>query len=274
MLTEPEKYGGQQEDAFHVVCPSLPGFGFSEKPNERGWTSQRMAEVIAKLIARLGYQRYGAQGAGIVRWLANNDGAHCIGAHCNFPPSGRPRQEPMRDVTVEEREQYDRRRKELADHFGYSSIQGTRPLALGYGLNDSPTGQAAWIIDKFRAWSDHRGDLENSFTKEELLTNVVVYWVTQSMPSSTRIYYESRHNLPRPRSMTSFERTGPPAPLGYVRFPKEINVPPKAWVQRSAGKQMIHWTEMPRGGHFAALETPKLLVTDVRTFFRKVSDVK
>jgi pimeloyl-ACP methyl ester carboxylesterase len=276
MLTEPEKHGGKVEDAFHVVVPSLPGFGFSEMPKERGWNQRRISEVIAKLMARLDYQQYGAQGgdwgAGIVRWLAANDGAHCIGVHSNFPPSSAPRSDVMRGVSSEEIKRYQRRRQELTDHKAYASFQGTRPLTLGYGLNDSPAGLAAWIIDKFWAWSDHRGDLENSYTKDELLTNVMIYWVTESMPSSVRIYYESRHALPRPTSMTPFETSGPSAPLGFALFPKEINVPPKAWVQRNVGKQMVHWTEMPRGGHFAAAETPRLLAEDVRKFFRQVRD--
>ena len=162
------------------------------------------------------------------------------------------------------------RRKELADQYAYAAIQGTRPLTLGYGLNDSPAGLAAWIIDKFWAWSDHGGDLDNSFTKDELLTNVMVYWVTQSMPSSARIYYESSHNPQRPASMTPYAAKGKPAPMGYALFPKEINVPPRAWVERAHGGKLRHWTEMPRGGHFAALEQPQLLVDDVRAFFRKV----
>ena len=273
-LTDPVAHGGKAEDAFHVVCPSLPGFGFSSKPKERGWSSQRMAEVIAKLMARLGYERYGAQGgdwgSGVTRWLASNDGGHCIGGHSNFPPGGRPMDDPMRGVTPAEMERYQARVKELNDHRAYGSIQGTRPLTLGYGLNDSPAGLAAWIVDKFWAWSDHRGNLDNSFTKDELITNVMIYWVTETMPSSTRIYFESSHNHPRPMSMTPFERTGRPAPMGYALFPKEINVPPRAWVERGAGGKLAHWTEMPRGGHFAAMEEPKLLVEDVRLFFRKL----
>jgi pimeloyl-ACP methyl ester carboxylesterase len=272
-LTEPEKHGGKPEDAFHVVIPSLPGFGFSSKPTEPGWNSQRMAEVFAKLMARLGYTRYGAQGGdwggGIVRWIAGADGGHCIGAHNNFPGGSMPTNEPMRGVTQEEFDRVQQRRKELGDHFGYSSIQGSRPQTLGYGLNDSPAGLAAWIVDKFWAWSDHRGNLDNSFTKDELLTNVMIYWVTESSPSAARIYFESSHNQPRPASMTPWTNTGRPAPVGYVLFPKEINVPPRAWVERSQGP-LIHWTEMPRGGHFAAMETPDLLVEDVRAFFRKV----
>jgi pimeloyl-ACP methyl ester carboxylesterase len=274
MLTHPEQHGGQPQDAFHVVCPSLPGFGFSSPPNERGWSSQRMAETIAKLMARLGYQRYGAQGgdwgSGIVRWLASNDAAHCIGSHSNFPPASRPADDPLRGVTQAELQRFEQRQQELADHRAYGAIQGTRPLTLAYALNDSPVGLAAWMVDKFYAWSDHRGRLANSFTNDELLTNVMIYWVTQSMPSAMRIYYESSHNLPRPSSMSPFTPSGPPAPLGYAQFPKEINVPPRAWVQRSAGPQLIHYSEMPRGGHFAALEVPELLAQDVRAFFRKV----
>ena len=273
-LTDPVAYGGKAEDAFHVVCPSLPGFGFSSKPNERGWSSQIMAVVMAKLMMRLGYSRYGAQGgdwgAGVTRWLAGNDGGHCIGGHSNFPGANQPTDEPMRGVTEKEIQRMQQRRKELGDHYGYGAIQGTRPLTLGYSLNDSPAGLAAWIVDKFWAWSDHGGNLENSFTKDELLTNVMIYWVTESMPSAARIYFESSHNLPRPQSMTPFRSTGKPAPMGYALFPKEINVPPRVWVERSAGGKLLHWTEMPRGGHFAALEQPQLLVDDVRAFFRKV----
>ena len=190
-LTEPEDHGGKPEDAFHVVCPSLPGFGFSGQPKERGWSSQRMAEAIAKLMARLGYTRYGAQGgdwgAGITRWLAANDGEHCVGGHSNFPPSSQPGEEPMRGVTPQEVERMRIRAAELKDQRAYGAIQGTRPQTLGYALNDSPAGLAAWIVDKFWAWSDHGGNLENSFTRDELLTNITLYWVTQSMPSSTRI---------------------------------------------------------------------------------------
>ena len=273
-LTEPERHGGKPEDAFHVVCPSLPGFGFSGKTKEPGWSSQRMAESIAKLMARLGYGRYGAQGGdwggGITRWLASGDGAHCIGGHSNFPGGSRPTDDPMRGVTEEEMKRLEQRNKELNDHKAYASFQGSRPLTLGYGLNDSPVGLAAWVVDKFWAWSDHGGNLENSFTKDELLTNVMIYWVTQTMPSSVRIYYESSHNNPRPPSMTPFQGGGKSAPMGFALFPKEINVPPRAWVERNMGAVFIHWTEMPRGGHFAALEQPDLLVTDVREFFRKV----
>lgn len=273
-LTDPVAHGGKAENAFHVVCPSLPGFGFSSKPKEPGWSSQRMAEVVARLMVRLGYDRYGAQGgdwgAGVTRWLAANDGGHCIGGHSNFPPGNRPMDDPLKDVTPKELERFEQRVKELNDQRAYGAIQGTRPLTLGYALNDSPAGLAAWIIDKFWAWSDHGGTLDNSFSKDELITNVMIYWVTGAMPSSTRIYYESSHNLPRPKSMAPFQVTGKPAPMGFALFPKEINVPPRAWVERGLGGKVTHWTEMPRGGHFAALEQPALLVDDVRAFFGKI----
>jgi len=195
-LTDPAAHGGKAEDAFHVVCPSLPGFAFSSKPKERGWSSQRMAEVVAKLMARLGYERYGAQGgdwgSGVTRWLAASDGGHCIGGHSNFPSASQPADDPMRGVSPKELERLQQRRKELNDHYAYAAIQSTRPLTLGYGLNDSPAALAAWITDKFWAWSDHGGNLDNSFTKDELLTNIMIYWVTDTMPSSVRIYYESQ----------------------------------------------------------------------------------
>ena len=180
----------------------------------------------------------------------------------------------MRGVSQEQLDRTLRRKEELTDHQAYSAIQGTRPLTLGYGLNDSPVGLAAWIVDKFWAWSDHDGNLENSFTKDELLTNVMIYWVTETMPSSVRIYYETFHNLPRPASMTPFDRSGPAAPIGFALFPKEISVPPRAWVARNHGERLVHWTEMPHGGHFAALETPKLLADDIRKFFRKVRQAR
>ncbi len=263
-LTDPEAHGGKAEDAFHVVCPSLPGFGFSGRPKQRGWTVDRMAAAVAELMKRLGYERYGAQGgdwgAGVARWLGSEDAKHVVGIHLNFVPAQQPPPGARlkREVTQKELERVRKRNQELQDHRGYGAIQGTRPQALGFALNDSPAGLAAWVVDKFWAWSDHRGDLENSFTRDELLTNVMLYWVTESMPSAMRIYYESSHNQ-RPRGRVR-------VPVGAALFPKEIAVPPRAWVEQQL--DVVHWTEMPRGGHFAALEVPDLLVNDVRAFFR------
>ena len=264
-LTDPVAHGGKAEDAFHVVCPSLPGFGFSDKTRERGYSVSRMAHIVAKLMARLGYEKYGAQGgdwgAGVSNWLGRYDSEHAIGVHINFPSGGQPTTgDPWEGVTPAERERYEKRNQELQNQKAYAAIQGSRPQTLGFALNDSPAGQAAWIIDKFWVWSDHGGNLENSFTKDELLTNVMLYWVTQSGPSSARIYFE--------REQYTGDRKSGRAPVGVALFPKEINVPPRKWIE--AQYNLVHFTEMPKGGHFAALEQPGLLVDDVRTFFRKV----
>jgi pimeloyl-ACP methyl ester carboxylesterase len=265
-LTDPVAHGGKAEDAFHVVCPSLPGFGFSGKPRAPGWSVSRMSEVVAKLMARLGYTRYGAQGgdwgAGVARWLGNYDSEHVVGIHLNFLPGGPPAglKDPNEGVPQAEIDRMKRRAKELENQRAYGAIQGTRPQTLGYALNDSPAGLAAWVIDKFWAWSDHGGKLEKSFSKDELLTNVMIYWVTQTPASAARIYYE--------RQFHTGGRKGGRVPVGCALFPKEINVPPRKWVE--AQLNVVHWTEMPRGGHFAALETPDLLVQDVRAFFGKV----
>jgi pimeloyl-ACP methyl ester carboxylesterase len=269
-LSDPEAHGGKAEDAFHVICPSLPGFGFSGKPREPGWHVGRMAEAIATLMDRLGYERYGAQGGdwgrNVTEWLGRND-PRVVGFHMQFPPgAARAGTDPAAGLTPDEIERMKRRNQELQDQRAYGAIQGTRPLTLGVGLNDSPAGLAAWIVDKFWAWSDHGGNLESSYTKDELLTNVTIYWVTETMPSSVRIYYEGPSH-PAPRASTGPRRSrATPAPAGVALFPKEIHVPPRKWVERYYN--LVHWTEMPRGGHFAAMEQPQLFVDDVRKFFR------
>ena len=265
MLTEPEKHGGRAEDAFHIVAPSLPGFGFSEAPNEPGWSVTRMSAVVADLMDRLGYERYGAQGgdwgASVVRWLGNYDAGHVVGLHTNFPGGSAPSPDDQwNGVSDPERQRWETRRAETENHRAYGQIQRTRPLTLGFALNDSPAGQAAWIIDKFWAWSDHGGDLDSSFTKDELLTNVMIYWITQTGPTSARIYFE--------RDRYTGGREAGSVPVGVAVFPKEINVPPRSWVENRYGENLVHYTEMPRGGHFAAMEEPQLLAEDIRTFFR------
>jgi len=265
-LTEPEKFGGDPKDAFHVVAPSLPGFGFSGAPEEPGWSVGRMSATFAALMARLGYDRYGAQGGdwggAVMRWLGAYDSEHVIGIHTNFPSASPPdRNNPWEGVPEAERERWELRREELAGQKAYSAIQGTRPQTLGYALNDSPAGLAAWIIDKFWAWSDHGGDLETSFSKDELLTNIMIYWVTNSAPSSARIYFE--------RDPFTLDSSGA-VPVGVALFPKEINVPPRHWIEHRYGEHLVHFTEMPRGGHFAALEEPELLTNDIRSFFRQI----
>ena len=265
-LTDPTSYGGDAADAFHLVVPSIPGFGFSGKPTERGYNPERMADVLAGLMERLGYERYGAQGgdwgAIISRVLAFNYADRLIGLHSNFVTGGPPSDmaNPEEGVPAEELEFREARLAIRATGRGYSEIQGTKPQTVGYGLNDSPAGLAAWIVEKFHGWSDHGGDIERSFTKDEMLTNVTVYWVTGTATSSARIYYESRHT-PATRPVGYVE-----VPTGGAIFPEEISFLPRKWAD--ANYNLVRWTRMPEGGHFAALEQPDLLLDDIRAFFR------
>jgi epoxide hydrolase len=263
-LTEPTRHGGSAADAFHVVALSLPGFGFSGKPRSSGYSPARMARTVAQLMARLGYTRYGAQGgdwgAAIVRQLGLADPSHLIGLHSNMcvasAPSG---PNPNDGVPEAELKRMQAAQARSANELGYFQIQSTRPMTLGYGLNDSPAGLAAWIVEKFRAWSDSDGDVEKRFTKDELLTNVMIYWVTETGPSSARIYFENRVDAGRTGRVE--------VPFACARFPREMfAIVPTKWIEAQYNLQQL--TDMPRGGHFAALEEPQLLVEDVRKFFR------
>ena len=263
-LTDPAAHGGDAADAFHVVIPSLPGYGFSGKPAETGYNPERMADVLAGLMEKLAYDRYGAQGgdwgAIINRSLAANYGDRLIGLHTNFVIAGPPRGASNAEVPDEEMELRQERAAAFADGRGYQAIQGTKPQTLGYGLNDSPAGLAAWIVEKFHGWSDNDGNVESAFTKDELLANITLYWVTQTITSSSRLYYESG-NTPATRPVGYVD-----VPTGVAIFPKEILFTPRLWAE--GGFNIVRWTMMPRGGHFAALEEPELLVDDVRAFFR------
>jgi len=265
-LTDPERFGGRAADAFHVVAISLPGFGFSGHPSERGYSPERMAKIIATLMARLGYTRYGVQGGdwgGIIsRLVALNDADHVTGLHLNFciagaPPGGDPGN-PDGGVPPAELQRMQARNAYMENERAYQQIQATKPQTLGFGLNDSPAGLAAWIVEKFRAWCDCDGDVEKKFTKDDLLTNVTIYWATQTATSSARIYYENR--------VAGGTQARVTVPTACALFPKEISVPPRRWLE--ARYNLTRYTEMPRGGHFAALEEPQLLVDDVRAFFR------
>lgn len=266
-LVDPVAHGGRAEDAFHVVCPSMPGYGFSSAPRTPGFDVTRVAGTIAKLMDQLGYASYGAQGGDwgsiVSTWLGILDAPHVRGIHLNFaiafPPQGEAN--PMEGLSAEELADLAAAGEFMKSESAYQQIQGTKPQTLGYGLNDSPAGLAAWIVEKFRTWSDCNGDVESRFTKDELLTNVMIYWVTQSITSSTRLYCETmrsdRFATPVPRVET---------PTGVAIFPREVMRPPRRWVERAYNVR--HWTRMPAGGHFAALEEPKRLVDDIRTFFR------
>ena len=250
-------------DEFHLIVPSLPGYGFSGPTRATGWDPTRIARALMELMPRLGYNRYGSQGgdwgAQVTTMIGALDPEHCAGIHLNMPLAVPPKEA----VELTEEEQADLAylahfRKEEA---AYSLEQGTKPQTLGVGLNDSPAGVLAWIVEKFRAWSDCDGDPEKAFTKDQLLTNVMVYWVTETITSSTRLYWERQHSGERQPPFVS-------VPTGVARYPKEILKFPRAWVERRYN--VTHWAALPRGGHFAAMEQPELFADDVRAFFETV----
>jgi epoxide hydrolase len=259
-LTNPTAHGGVGGDAFHVVCPSLPGFGFSAKPTTIGWNADRIAAAWAMLMDRLGYARYGAQGGDwgsvVTTSLGANDASHCAGIHITFAIATRPKVEGQ--PTPEEARALQGIKHYTDWESGYSKQQSTRPQTLGYGLSDSPSGQAAWILEKFWAWTDCDGHPENILSRDELLDNVMLYWATASATSSARLYWESF------RRRTAHTVT---IPTGVAVFPKEIVPPVRKWMEGSY-TDIRHWSEMPKGGHFAAFEQPDLFVNDVRAYFR------
>jgi len=253
---------GRAEDAFHVVCPSLPGYGFSGKPSKTGWGVGKIAEAWETLMLSLGYDRYGAQGgdwgAAVTTQIGRNRG-HCIAIHLNMPIA-RPAAGSGGDLTVDEQQALAAYAEHRQWGTGYSKQQSTRPQTLGYGLVDSPVGQLAWIVEKFWAWTDCDGHPENAVSRDELLDNVMLYWITGSGASSARLYWES---------FNSFITDGRvELPTGVAAFPKEILRTPRRWCE--AAYNITHWTTMPRGGHFAAFEQPELFVDDVRAFFATV----
>jgi len=267
LLADPAAHGGSAEDAFDVVVPSLPGYGFSDRPQSPGMNPNAIARLWARLMSELGYARFAAQGgdwgSAISSALGLDHAARLVGIHLNYI-SGRF----LLGGTLNEPQEDEVARRYLAElrawwetEGGYNHEQSTKPQTLGYGLNDSPAGLAAWIIEKFRTWSDCEGDPERVFSRDELLNNVMIYWVSQTITASTRLYYESRA---QPLRLSPASRVTPP--VAVALFPKEIPMPPKALAER--GYNIRRWTVMPKGGHFAAMEQPELLAQDIREFFR------
>jgi pimeloyl-ACP methyl ester carboxylesterase len=261
-LTDPVAFGGHARDAFHVVCPSLPGYGFSGRPGRPGWDTARIAAAWDQLMARLGYPRYAAQGgdwgAQVTTALGMNHPEHLAGIHLNmpiaFPPPG------ATDLT--EREQ-----AALAtiSHYntwesGYFKEQSTRPQTVGYGLADSPAALCAWIVEKFWAWTDSDGDPANVLTRDEMLDNVMLYWLPATGASSARLYWENNGK--------GF--LGPvTVPVGCSIFPKEIFRPSRRWADTQL-TNVHYWNELDKGGHFAAFEQPEAFVSEVRACFRSL----
>ncbi len=261
-LVDPTKHGGKAEDAFHVICPSLPGYGFSGKPSVSGWGVEKIAETWDQLMVRLGYENYGAQGgdwgAAVTTQIGRNIG-HCDAIHINMP-IGRPTPESLQDPTDEEKSALEGLTYYQEWDSGYSKQQSTRPQTLGYGLVDSPVGQMAWIIEKFWSWMDCDGHPENTLTRDELLDNVMLYWLTASGASSARLYWESFGSFGGGDKVE--------IPTGVASFPKEIIRSPRRWCEESYN--ITHWTTMPKGGHFGAFEQPELFINDLRTFFKTI----
>jgi pimeloyl-ACP methyl ester carboxylesterase len=264
-LTEPARFGGDPADAFTVVAPFLPGYGLSFAPGQPRFGVEAIADCLADLMTVLGYERFAAQGgdwsAFVASCLGHAHAERMIGIHINLLPI---RRDPnmVADPTPEERRYLSDLATFLKEETGYQWIQGTRPQTLAFGLTDSPAGLAAWIVEKFRVWSDCGGDVESVFTKDQLLANISLYWFTGAIGSSFWPYYARMHGpWPIPEGVTI------DVPTGYCEFPREILRPPRSLANRTY-TDIRRWSVMPRGGHFAAMEQPDALADEVRAFFR------
>jgi pimeloyl-ACP methyl ester carboxylesterase len=266
-LTDPASHRAAAEDSFDVIVPSMPGYGFSNPPTQPGMNAFRIAELWVQLMNGLGYSRFGAQGgdwgASVGTCLGLMYPENLIGLHLNYiPGSFKPFLGSGTSGLSETETEFLQAQENWSQaEGGYGHVQATKPQTLAFGLNDSPAGLAAWIIEKFRDWSDCDGDVERRFSKDELLTNVMIYWTTQTIHSSMRLYYEARK---RPLHFKAGEKVR--APCGVARFSKEAPFPPREWVER--GYNVQRWSEFAVGGHFAAMEEPELLAADIRAFFR------
>ncbi len=263
-LVDPVAHGGNAEDAFHVVCPSLPGYGFSDKPTQTGWGVERIAEAWNVLMLRLGYESYLAQGgdwgSAVTTAIGIQNRGACVGLHVNMPNAGATKE------ALANPDEADKRALAGAAYYqqwgaGYSKQQSTRPQTLGYGLVDSPVGQAAWIIEKFYEWTDCDGHPENVLTKDELLDNVMYYWWQGNGASSARLYWESFGSAFGGGNDNTVK-----VPTGCSIFPKEIVPTPRSWA-KNRYPNIVYWNELDKGGHFAAFEQPELFVAELRACF-------
>ena len=264
-LTDPLAHGGSEEDAFHLVCPTLPGYGFSDKPDKPGWKIEKIATAWNTLMVNLGYEAYYAQGGDWGSLVTNAIGVqnlgNCQGIHLNMPIVP-PDPETMDDLTEQEQNALVSMQFYQDHDSGYSKQQSTRPQTVGYGLADSPIGQAAWIIEKFYQWMDCDGHPENVVSKDELLDNVMMYWLPDAGASSARLYWESFGNATQSTDPITL-------PVGCSIFPKEIFRASKRWASKCY-TNLIHFETLDKGGHFAAFEQPEIFVEQIRDCFRKM----
>jgi pimeloyl-ACP methyl ester carboxylesterase len=268
-LTDPRAHGADPADAFHLVIPSIPGYGFSGPTRDTGWTTRRIAEAFAELMGRLGYERYGAQGgdwgAMLAPELGRIDSERVIGVHVNaatmgFIPFGPVDPDELATFTDAEKARLERLKASTAGPGnGYFDVQANRPQTLAYGLTDSPVGQLAWIVEKFKEWTHGSGQPEDAIDRDRILTNVMLYWLTGTANSSARLYYENVH-------AGSWGRQPGTTPTGVAVFAEDYAI--RRYGER--GNNIVHWSEFDRGGHFAAMEAPDLLTEDVREFFRSL----
>jgi len=261
---------GPLSEDFHVVCPSLPGYGFSDRPARPGWGIERIACAWIELMARLGYERYGAQGSdwgtSISTSIAQQDPDHVVGIHLT-PPLAPPDPATFDDLTESERAALAAIDRSAESDSGYSRVHATRPQTIGYALVDSPAGLCAWIVEKFQAWTDCDGHPENALTRDEMLDDVMLYWLPRTGASSARLYRESIAQVNEWISGAATDTVT--VPTGCSIFPKELQRPSRRWAQRRF-LDIRHWGEPDRGGHFAAFEQPELFVDEVRSFFGHV----
>lgn len=262
-LTDPEAYGGKAADAFHLIVPSLPGYGLSGPVTEPGWDVRRIASAFVALIHRLGYERYGAQGgdwgSAICREVGIQDASHVAGVHLNLlltPPDrgGRPADE----LDADERRHAEKLHRYRTELSGYFALQSSRPQTLAYALTDSPVGQLAWIVERFMDWTDSHTAPEDAVDRDRLLTDVMLYWLTATAGSSAGLYREEARSPHRPRASAT--------PTAVAVFPHDLSHPVRSVAEKS--DTIVRWTQFDRGGHFAAMEAPDLLVDDIRAFFR------
>ncbi len=263
LLTDPTAHGGSANDAFHVVCPSLPGFGFSDKPKQTGWGVEKTARTWGQLMQRLGYTWYFAQGgdwgALVTTSIGIQDPEHCHGIHINMPTT-RPDPDTMSSLTDEEKDAMAALKYYQDVDSGYSKQQSTRPQTISYGLLDSPSGQAAWILEKFWSWTDSHGNPENVLSRDEMLDDIMLYWLPRTAASSARFYWES---------FGKGSNAPVPVPVGISAFPKEIFRTSRRWAEKRY-QHLVYWNRLDRGGHFAAFEQPELFTQEVRASFRQM----
>lgn len=262
-LTEPQDHGLDQNQAFHLVIPSLPGYGFSGKPTKTGWSVEKMADTFAMLMARLGYDRYLAQGgdwgSAITSAIGRQDTEHCLGIHLNMVLA--PPDPGAKDLTEHEMSALAGLAHYQEWDSGYSKQQATRPQTLSYGLADSPSGQAAWVLEKYWSWTDCDGDPANVLSRDEMLDNIMVYWLNNTSASSGRLYW---HSFGKGAQQTEIK-----VPMGGTIFPKEIFRTSQRFAERLY-KNIVYWNERPKGGHFAAFEQPEIYVEEIRACFAKI----